>query len=202
MEASLCSPTQSLLHWHCMACLPPTYSPEPTRGKKGALRQTKCFGNPESSRPNPCPLAVCRSSEGGGTQNKTNVGYCKWQRETTDHIGAASRIKHSPISRFLPKAPHLEFLLMLYPKVKKPELMKEWLCFYISNHQITRSWISRSVPRTLFSSTASPFFLLLGEMLLVGEMQAEEKWFIQNLTIALEKGFTTTSPNNTFLTFL
>ena len=102
MEASLCSPTQSLLHWHCMACLPPTYSPEPTRGKKGALRQTKCFGNPESSRPNPCPLAVCRSSEGGGTQNKTNVGYCKWQRETTDHIGAASRIKHSPISRFLP----------------------------------------------------------------------------------------------------
>ena len=152
MEASLCSPTQSLLHWHCMACLPPTYSPEPTRGKKGALRQTKCFGNPESSRPNPCPLAVCRSSEGGGTQNKTNVGYCKWQRETTDHIGAASRIKHSPISRFLPKAPHLEFLLMLYPKVKKPELMKEWLCFYISNHQITRSWISRSVPRTVFSS--------------------------------------------------
>ena len=138
MEASLCSPTQSLLHWHCMACLPPTYSPEPTWGKKGALRQTSFkvfFWNPESSRPNPCPLAVCRSSEGGGTQNKTNVGYCKWQRETTDHIGAASRIKHSPISRFLPKAPHLEFLLMLYPKVKKPELMKEWLCFYISNHQ-------------------------------------------------------------------
>ena len=73
--------------------------------KKGALRQTSFkvfFWNPESSRPNPCPLAVCRSSEGGGTQNKTNVGYCKWQRETTDHIGAASRIKHSPISRFLP----------------------------------------------------------------------------------------------------
>ena len=152
---------------------------------------------------NPCPLAVCRSSEGGGTQNKTNVGYCKWQRETTDHIGAASRIKHSPISRFLPKAPHLEFLLMLYPKVKNPELMKEWLNVFIS--QTTKSPDLGSPD--LFQGhcsppTASPFFLLLGEMLLVGEMQAEEKWFIQNLTIALEKGFTTTSPNNTFLTFL
>ena len=198
MEASLCSPTQSLLHWHCMACLPPTYSPETTWGEK---RPLKCFWNPESSRPNPCPLAVCRSSEGGGTQNKTNVGYCKWQRETTDHIGAASRIKHSPISRFLPSS-IWSFCWCFIQKSKSQSWWKSDYVFISQTTKTTRSWISRSVPRTLFSSTASPFFLLLGEMLLVGEMQAEEKWFIQNLTIALEKGFTTTSPNNTFLTFL
>ena len=85
--------------WH--ACLQHIHQNQLEERKK---RPLKCFGNPESSRPNPCPLAVCRSSEGGGTQNKTNVGYCKWQRETTDHIGAASRIKHSPISRFLPSS--------------------------------------------------------------------------------------------------
>ena len=201
MEASLCSPTQSLLHWHCMACLPPTYSPEPTRGKKGALRQTKCFGNPESSRPNPCPLAVCRSSEGGGTQNKTNVGYCKWQRETTDHIGAASRIKHSPISRFLPSS----IWSFCWCFIQKSKSQSWWKSDYVFISQTTKSPDLGSPD--LFQGqcsppTASPFVLLLGEMLLVGEMQAEEKWFIQNLTIALEKGFTTTSPNNTFLIFL
>ena len=198
MEASLCSPTQSLLHWHCMACLPPTYSPETTWGEK---RPLKCFWNPESSRPNPCPLAVCRSSEGGGTQNKTNVGYCKWQRETTDHIGAASRIKHSPISRFLPSS----IWSFCWCFIQKSKSQSWWKSDYVFISQTTKSPDLGSPD--LFQGqcsppTASPFVLLLGEMLLVGEMQAEEKWFIQNLTIALEKGFTTTSPNNTFLTFL
>ena len=117
--------------WH--ACLQHIHQKQLEEKK----RPLKCFWNPESSRPNPCPLAVCRSSEGGGTQNKTNVGYCKWQRETTDHIGAASRIKHSPISRFLPssKSTSSGVSVGALSKSKKPELMKEWLCFYISNHQ-------------------------------------------------------------------
>ena len=151
MEASLCSPTQSLLHWHCMACLPPTYSPETTWGEK---RPLKCFWNPESSRPNPCPLAVCRSSEGGGTQNKTNVGYCKWQRETTDHIGAASRIKHSPISRFLPSS----IWSFCWCFIQKSKSQSWWKSDYVFISQTTKSPDLGSPD--LFQGHCSPQLLL------------------------------------------
>ena len=134
----------------------------------------------------PCPLAVCRSREGGGDKRRQMFATCKRQRRPACLPNKTLSQIWSQFQKYwkVTKSTLLIWSQYLDSTRQYPIVPKTTRSEVASRMKDSQIW-SKDFDCSHFPATTSPFPL--------GEMHTEERWFIPNLTIALGNRFYTSS---------